>query len=349
MHDIVRGRLRNQFLEKRHTGTAAELVAWMGAVQAQEYEHARWGLGLRLAGSRVADAIESEISAGRILRTHVMRPTWHFVVAEDLRWMQALTSSRVHSRMAPYNRRLELDAKTMTRAMSIIERALGDGACLTRAELGDALRRARIVVTPLRLAHIAMHAELECVVCSGPRRDRQFTYALVSSRASLGPRLARDEALGELARRFFQSHGPATVRDFVWWSGLTTLDARRGADIVRASVRIADGRHYYSFESAQPASRAVKAVTAHMLPIYDEYLVAYRDREVVPHRPTTIMKNGRVVGFQHAIVIGGQVAGTWRTDGRGGAATLAPMRRLTAEERESLAMVVRRYSRFVAR
>ena len=353
-------RLRNHHLTRPFRGPAAELVAWMGAVQAQEYEYARWGLGQRLAGKPTAAAIEEEIAAGRILRTHVLRPTWHFVAAEDLRWMLALSGPRVHARMAPYNRQLELDAKTLTRATGLIERALGEGGCVTRAELAVVLRRARIAIDPIRLAHIVMHAELEAVICSGPRRERQFTYALVSERAPAKgrePQGDRDAALGELARRFFQSHGPATIRDFVWWSGLTTPDAKRGAEIARASSMRVRELAYWTAESASAArpragSRSRPGVgqrpTVHLLPIYDEYLVAYRDREAVPHGSSTMFKDGRAVGYQHAILIDGQVVGTWKTPSRTGPQVdLLPARRLTRSERDALEAEARRYARFV--
>ena len=348
MISISHERLRNHYLERPLAGDATDLVAWMGAVQAQEYEHACWGIGLRLAGKPTASDIEGEIAAGRILRTHVLRPTWHFVAAADLLWLLALTAPRVHARMAPYNRHLELDARTLARATRLIERALGDAGCLTRAELGEVLQRGRIQVTPMRLAHIAMHAELESVICSGPRQERRFTYALVSARAPRARRLTRDESLGELATRYFQSHGPATIRDFVWWSGLTTPDAKRAAEIARASSRQAKGRIYWTVESSRPSGRRSGAGFVHLLPIYDEYLVAYRDREAVPHGSMTMLRDGRAVGYQHAIVIDGQVAGTWRTSPRSvGTVDLIPARRLTKPERDAVSAESRRYARFV--
>jgi len=339
-------RLRNQHLIAPFKGTAAGLVAWMGAVQAQEYEHAKWGLGQRLAGRPGAAAIEQEINDGAILRTHVLRPTWHFVAAADLRWMLSLTGPRIHSRMAPYNRQLELDSRTLTRATGVIERELGRAGALTRAELGGALRRAKVVVDPIRLAHIMMHAELEGVVCSGPRRDRLSTYALISERAPRTRERERDEALGDLARRFFQSHGPATIRDFVWWSGLTTPDAKRGAAIARASSRTVDGLTYWTIGGA--ASRPLRSL--HLLPIYDEYVVAYQDRQAVPHVQPASGKNTRAIVFQHALVIDGQIAGTWRTPpgGRQGPIDVTPTRRLSSAERMSLDAVTRRYHSFKA-
>jgi hypothetical protein len=189
-------------------------------------------------------------------------------------------------------------------------------------------------MTGLRLAHVVMHAELERVICSGPRRGKQFTYALVAERAPDARRLQRDEALSELTRRYFRSHGPATVRDFVWWSGLPTADAKRGLEIVKARHEEVDGRFYWSVGGA-PASRA-RGRLVHLLPIYDEYLVAYRDRDAVPHISSADEQPAGWRGnFQHALVIGGQVAGTWRTtrNSAGLAVDVTAFRRLTKRER----------------
>ena len=326
----------------------------MGAVQAQEYEPARWGLALRLARAPVADDIEHEIRTGAILRTHVMRPTWHFVAAEDIGWMQSLTGGHVQRRMANYHRHFELDARILTRALAAIERALRDGTHLTRAEVGQALRRVRIVATHMRLAHIAMHAELEGLICSGPRRERQPTYALVAERAPRGRKMSRDEALATLTRRFFQSHGPATVRDLVWWSGLATADAKRGLETIRAKSTVVRGLTYW-FMAGRPAVQAEKSrrpdgrPEAHLLPIYDEYLVAYRDRDLV--RPgLSVVKNGsRTVRFQHALVIDGQVAGTWRHAPRSSIVDVVPMRRLSGPERDAVRHAEARYREFLRR
>ena len=156
-----------------------------------------------------------------------------------------------------------------------------------------------------------MYAELEGVICSGPRRGKKFTYALIAERAPGARRLSRDEALAELALRFFRSHGPATIRDFVWWSGLVTADARRGVEMIRAKRQDVDGHAYWTAGAAPKTPASIKL--AHLLPIYDEYIVSYRDRVAVPHGPSMIPSStgGGYVTFQHALVIGGQIAGTW--------------------------------------
>lgn len=338
--DVAAQRLQNQRLSRLAAGSPEKLVAWMGAVQAQEYGPARWGLGLRLSSSTTDAAVHRAVDRGRILRTHILRPTWHFVTPADIRWMLELTAPRVQRILATYDRRIGLDSALMTRAAAVLERALGDNGCLTRQELGPYLLRAGLPAGNRDLAHIAMYAELEGLICSGPRRGKQSTYALLADRAPGARRQQRDESLAELTKRYFRSHGPATVRDFVWWSGLTSADAKRGLEMIRAREREVDGLKYWTVGRDVPAPRT--RTSLHLLPIYDEYLVAYRDLQAVP-RPAYLMGN-----FQHALVIGGQVTGTWRiTAIRGGARiTLETLRPLTGGESRRLAREVARYSRF---
>jgi len=349
MQPVIAGqRFLNQYISRAGHRHPADVVAWMGAVQAQEYAPAKWGLGLRMRDGAVDAVIEKAFEEGRILRTHVMRPTWHFVTPADIRWLLELTAPRVHKRMFPYHRHLGLDALLFRRGTRVIERTLRDGNWMTRPELGDALHRDGLALDSSRLAHLMLYAELEGVICSGPRREKQFTYALVAERAPGALRLSRDEALAELTKRYFRSHGPATVRDFVWWSGLTTADARRGLQIISARrEEAADGLAYWSV--GQVRATAARDGLVHLLPIYDEYIVAYRDRHAVPHRTArNAVAPREFVTFQHALVIDGQVAGTWRTaqTARAMSVKVYPLRRLTRDEKRELADAVRRYSRF---
>jgi hypothetical protein len=321
-------------------------VAWLGAVQAQEFDAAKWGLGLRLPATTTDDAIEKAFAAGRILRTHVMRPTWHFVAAADIRWMLELTAPRVHRTIAHYCRKLGLDTAACTRAAGVFERAL-DGHALTRRELSTHLERSGMAAKGIPLAMLTIFAELEAVICSGPRRGKEQTYAQLAVRAPAAKRLPRDEALATLAARFFRSHGPATMRDFAWWSGLTMADTKRGLEISRAKSDVVDGCTYWTVgERARPAK---SVANAQLLPIYDEYLVSYRDRYAVPHGPTVVKSGSRSVTFQHALVIGGQVAGTWRMTRTTGkiALDVVPLRKLTTLERGQVKTAADGYSRFV--
>ena len=341
-------RLHNQRISRAGFKRPEQVVDWLGAVQAQEYEPATWALALRMSGAPVRNDIEQAFEDGRILRTHVMRPTWHFVTPDAIRWLQALTGPKVQRTMAVYNRRLELDDRTLRRSTTVFEKALRDRQYLTRMELAERLRAAGIEATGTRLAHLAMHAELEAVICSGPRRGRQFTYALVAERAPDAQLLDREEALAELARRFLRSHGPATVRDLVWWSGLSTVEARRGIEACGAAGEAIDGLTYWTVESrgagAAPDSRA------ELLPIYDEYLVAYRDRVAVPHGPSNLAASpGQFVTFQHAVIINGHVAGTWRTtrDSRDVDVDVTLLRPAKRGERRAIEEAADRYARFI--
>ena len=293
-------RLRNQKLVASDCRTAEQVVAHLGAVQAQDYTGAVWALGLRAPGLVEAD-IEASFTAGRILRTHVLRPTWHFVAPADIRWMLELTAPQVQTRMRPYDKRLELDGRVYARARTLIERALEGGGHLTREELSIALRRGRLVATGQRLAHLVMHAELTGSICSGPRRGKQFTYALLAERAPRARTLARDAALAELARRYFTSHGPATLRDFVWWSGLRVKDATRGVALAGVAVLVSG------------PERGSAPGADYMLPNYDEYLIAYRDRgAVLDADPSRTLVSPQGQGYPHQVVLDGRVAGGWR-------------------------------------
>ena len=343
---IASQRLNNQRLTRSGPRRPEDVVGWLGAVQAQEYAAARWGVGQRVANGSTDAMIRRAVDAGRILRTHVMRPTWHFVTPADIRWMLELTAPRVHRIMAHYHRRLELDARVRTRAAGIFERVLGDGPHLTRGDLGVYLARGGVVAKGIRLAMLTMHAELEGVICSGAYRGRELTYALLAERAPRAKRLAREEALGELTRRFFTSHAPATVRDFVWWSGLTTADAKRGLAMNRAREEVIEGRTYWSIGRS---TRAMPPRQVFLLPVYDEYLVAYRDRDAVPHGVALNATGpGGPLPFQNPLVIDGQVAGTWRPVQRAEGVGVALVgRTLTRTEGAALAAAADRYGRFL--
>ena len=229
--DIAHRRLANQHLTAPHLTRPEAVVAWMGAVQAQDYAAAKWALGLRLVDAN-DDLVEKAFNEGSIVRTHFLRPTWHFVAPADIRWMLALTGPRVRALCTPYFRKLGLDEQVLAQCSAAIERALRGGKQLTRDQLREALQEAGIQAEgDLRLPYILIHAELEALICSGPREGKQFTYMLLEERAPKVPPLDRDASVRELARRFFVSHGPATPQDFAKWSGLTVADARLGIDL----------------------------------------------------------------------------------------------------------------------
>ncbi len=278
--NIPHQRLHNQLISQSTLTKPSDIVKYLGAVQAQDYAGAKWALGLRLQNA-TDDAIEQAYNDGAILRTHVLRPTWHFVSPADIRWMLALTAPRVNALGAYYYRQVELDDAMFARSNAVLTQTLQGGKQLTRTELLPSFERAGIATNDLRLTHIMMRAELDMVVCSGARRGKQFTYALLDERAPDAIMLERNDALAELSRRYITSRGPVTVQDFVWWSGLTTTDARAGFEMVTAefSHEIIEGKTYW-FSSSSPITKD-GMLTAHLLPPYDEYTIAYKDRSAV--------------------------------------------------------------------
>lgn len=343
---IAGARLCNQRLRGARFATPEETVSWLGAVQAQEYAEAKWALALRM--HRTSDAaIERAFSDGTILRTHVMRPTWHFVTAADIRWMLALTGPRISRAMTPYNRKLELDADIFRRSQRVMARMLRGGAYLTRQELKAAMRRDGIDAGGVqRLALLVMQAELDAVICSGPRRGKYFTYALFDERVPSARTLSRDAALAELARRYFTSHGPAQLHDFAWWSGLTVSDSRAGIAMVEQDLErtVVDGKTYWC---AASRARVARSRTAYLLPLYDEFLIAYRDRSASVDRSRWTRKVVRDP-FSAPIVVEDRVVGGWRRVIKEDRVivTLTPFESLDADDTRAVGSAARAYARF---
>jgi hypothetical protein len=230
--DMASQRLAQQLLTESALDRPEDVVGWLGAVQAQEYAGAKWGIGLRTRG--LSDGLlDRAFDEGRLLRTHLLRPTWHFVTPADIRWLLALTGPRVHAHNAHRYRELGLEASTLARSHDVLAAALAGGRWLTRPELAAVLEGAGLSAEGQRMPYLLMHAELEGVICSGPRRGKQFTYALLDERVPAAPVLDQDAALAELARRYLRTRGPATVHDFAWWSGLTVTAIRQGHRVAR--------------------------------------------------------------------------------------------------------------------
>ena len=347
--DLLSDRLRNQQLTRPDRQKPAQVVAWLGAMQAQDFAAAKWAVGLRSPGCSSHD-IEEAFNDGAILRTHVLRPTWHFVAPADIRWMLALSAPRVHAANAYYYKQSGLDAKMFARGCAMMHRMLDDGEPMTRAELAAALKRAKVPADGLKLAYIMMHAELEGVITSGPRRGKQFTYALLDRRAPNGKVLDRQDAVAELAKRYFASHGPATIRDFVWWSGLTVKEAQLGIEAVTPKLRqeSIDGRDHWSATARVAA--ASKGCTALLLPNYDEYLVAYKDRGAVVEDARAANIVARSGGaYPHHLVIDGRLAGSWARTLKENSVVIevAPYRKLTPAQTRAVMSAADCYGDFL--
>jgi hypothetical protein len=311
--DIAARRLHSQRLAGDPLGGPAEVVGWLGAVQAQDYPAASWAIGQRTRDA-TATLIGRLFDEGAILRTHVLRPTWHFVLPADVRWLLALSGPRVRAGIAGRLRQLELDPEVVIRAEARLTEALAGGRALTRSELGEALQAAGIAPDGQRLAHLILAAELDALVVSGPRRGRDFTYMLMDERVPPAPSLDQEEARSRLAARYFRSRGPAQLQDFAWWAGMTLADARKGVSGAGSALagRELGGKRYWFDAAPPPAART--ATVAHLLPNYDELTVAYRDRAAVDHPgglfDPALFAFGSVLG--NVLVIGGRVRGAWR-------------------------------------
>jgi hypothetical protein len=326
----LRQRLANQRLAAP-ADDAVELVRSMLAMQAQEYWGGVWAVCLRTRGATAA-SIEAALVRGDLLRSHPMRGTHHFVARDDLRWLMELMGPLMIQRHARRFRELELDEKTLSKAMRVLHKALEGGRQLTRAEAGEVLTRARIAVDGFqRLPHIIYRAELELLVCSGARKGKQVTIALFDDRVPASKPRPREEALADLARRYFATRAPATLADFAWWCQLPMADVRAAVELAGVDVN-------------GPGPKANgSAPRALALPPYDEYTVAYTDRSAVGAAPK------HVTGWATSLLgplllLDGEVAGEWWREGKG--VKLEPWRKLSKADTAALEKAAQRYVAF---
>lgn len=345
LKDIAHLRLKNQHIRAGRLTVAEALVAHLGAVQAQDYAMAKWALGARLPGA-TDESIEQTLNDARIVRTHILRPTWHFVSAADLRWMLALTAPHIRRRVAPYFRQLGLHDEICLRSYKSIARML-QGRQLTRDEIMSELKSEGLPTDELRSTHLMFGAEIEGIVCSGPRRGKQHTYALIDERVPPVKPLHREEALAELARRYFGSHGPATLKDYIWWSGLPAADARAGLEMAKPGLvcEKVEGKEYWFVDTG---STPTPTSSVFFLPAFDEFMVAYADRGAAldpTYNKDTITANGI---FKPIIVAEGQVVGLWKRTFRKDKVLIEPsyFHPSKAPERETLEAAIASFGAF---
>lgn len=348
--DIVRHRLHNQSLSQTKFTSPVQVVEQLGAVQSQDYAGAKWALAQRLKDMTTDVAIDKAFNEGKILRTHVMRPTWHFVAPKDIRWLLMLTAPRVHAGSAFMYRQLELDETLIRKSYKVLEKTLQGNKQLTRAELGIAFAKAGIAAEGQRLGYFMMSAELDGVICSGGRKGKQFTYALLEERVPKVKPLKRDEALAELVKRYFTTRGPATLHDFTWWSGLTMADAKKGIEMVKSYFvnEEFDGRSYWFADTGSPVRE--KSPMAHLLPNYDEYFIGFKDRSAIGE----IARQAGIKGddpslIAHVVILNGQIVGGWRRTLTKNAVILERnlFKDLTRSEERALAREADRFSEFL--
>jgi hypothetical protein len=346
---IALQRLRTQRLAGAGFSTPLDVVRWFGAIQAQDYPGALWAVGMRTAGASEPE-VEAAIGARQIVRTWPLRGTWHFVAAEDVRWMLTHVASRIVAGAARRFAQLELDARTFARSEALMVKALQGGRSLSRPQLYAVFERAGIATRNNRGVHILWRWAHDGLICGGVRQGKQHTFTLLDEWVPPAKPLDRDEALAELARRYFTSHGPATLKDFGWWSGLAAADARAaiemaGRDLVRDPMGTTI--YWHGGRTRGAASRTPSAPRVVLLPPYDEYTVAYRDRSAaLDPAHAAAARNGI---FSPTILIDGRIVGTWTRRLAGSSVTIAlqPFAPLTGSRRRAVLAAAARYGRFI--
>jgi hypothetical protein len=311
--NIAYHRLVNQRIDGEKFEKLEEVVRWLGAIQAQDYLQSLWAIGLRLQSASVAD-IEQAISDGKIIRTWPMRGTLHFVPPEDAKWMLKLSASRVLARDGRRLAQLGLDEAIMERCKEIFYGALKGNRRLARPEMMKLLEEEGISTENQRGYHILWYVSQSGLICLGPMQNKQQTFVLLDEWVPNSRELSREKSLAELTRRYFASHGPATVHDFAWWAGLTVTEARSGLEATMPKLisEKIDGKEYWMTSDA-PGHTAHDKSGVDLLPAFDEYLIGYKDRAAV----LTVEDAQRIVPgrngiFLPTIVVGGRVVGTWK-------------------------------------
>ena len=349
--DIAHRRLYNQHLSRPDFETPGDVVRWFGAVQAQDLLGSLYAIGLRMPAA-TEQLVEQAIADKAIVRTWPMRGTIHFVPPEDTRWMLKLLAHRRSVKARGMYRKVGLTEETFALAGEVFTRALEGGKQLERKELYAALSEAGITTGgDPRGLHMLGYWAQEGLICPGPRKGKQQTFTLLDEWIPQGRMLEGEEAISALASRYFMSHGPATAYDFAWWTGLTITEARLGAqlagqDLVQETI---GGQTYWSGPESPPA--AGSGPDAYLLPPYDEFTVAYRDRSAFLD-PALLEE--AMHGIGPSIIIEGRLAGTWkRTLTKSevviNVSPLASLGPLSMEHEAAVAEAAERYAKFLGR
>ena len=305
-------RLQSQQLINPVFDSPKELVAYMGAIQAQEYTMARWAVGVRLKSGSLT-AVNEALQKGEILRTHVMRPTWHFIAAEDIRWMLKLSGKRIIAANDSYAKGhcQDISAETYHKAFRLLEKLLEGNNHQTKLELEEAFRKDGFETDDRQINRFFTRAEAEGLICSGADKGSKPTFALLEERVPPVKELHKEEALAKLAHNYFRSHSPATLADFIWWSGLTTTEAKLAMNLISDELTndlYADRQLFVHNSCKEPEHSDI----LHLLPSFDEYLISYKDRTDVldlQHHPKAFNTFGT---FHPVVLYQGKIVGNWK-------------------------------------
>jgi len=350
---VHRRRLATQRLSSTGLRHGADVVRLLGCVQAQDAPLAAWSLGMRMKpGTTYADVL-AEQAAGGWVRTHVLRPTWHLLAPEDLRWMQRVTGPRVESAMAGVNVRLGLTAEVVTAALRLLESLLAGPTPHTRREVRVAFDAAGLPTAVQHLAHLLIIAEMRAVICSGPPRGTEHTYVLVDEVVPPAPSddLAEDDARRELTRRFIGGHGPASERDLARWSTLTLGQIRNAlADLTGDLERVeVDGRELW-FDPKVPG-RTTHEHGAYLLPTFDEVCLTYAQTGFPRRNPDASRQRLLSEAGGGIVVVRGEDVGIWKrvVSAKEVRVTVWPDAPLDADDRSAIAEAAQRLAEFVER
>jgi hypothetical protein len=348
---ISRRRLHAQRLSTTAFAQPAEVVSWFGAMQAQDYLGALWAVGLRLADGR-EQKVERALAERSIVRSWPMRGTLHFLAAADARWIIELLAPRAARAAAPRLRRMGIDEQVLSRARRALVKEMEGVRPLTRPAAYQALEHARIATGGQRGLHILWQLAHEGLLCFGPRHGKQQTFVLLEEWLPDARRLPRDVALPEIAQRYFRAHGPATVRDFAWWSGMALAEARAAVNMAATGLEkeILGAEDYWSAPAVGPVRVAPVSGRAWVLPPFDELFVGYADR-TASIDPVHV---GRVGAFEilgPSVVLGGRWAGTWkrRLTGNKVTCSISSLGLLNDTGKAAVRSALARYARFLGR
>ena len=311
LNDLSLIRLANQRVSASDFRTPGEIVGWMGAMQAQDYNMSKWAIGIRLPGCTVNET-EAAFDSGEIIRMHLLRPTWHLVASEDVHWMLELCGQRIRASMKARDHQLGLTVDIFKKSNKLLEKTLGGGKHLTREELIREFRHAGINTEENRASHLLMHAETHGIICSGKIKAGKPSYTMLHEWVPKSGTMNKEEALATLAERYFSSHGPATAEDFIWWSGLTAGDGKKALEMVKSnfsSTVVEDKIFWYRDHSSEMSDQPI---TASLIPAFDELIISYKDRQAVlpdENHSKAVYTNGI---FRPVILLNGRVVGIWK-------------------------------------
>lgn len=337
-------RLSAQQLHNPTFNTPLELVEWMGAIQAQDYNMAKWAIAIRLKEASLKE-LNSALERGDIIRTHILRPTWHFVSKNDIRWMMMLSGKRIQAANDSYGKQLNLSKENYNKHYKLLEKMLESNPSLTKQEIAAEFEQHGISTEAPYLNRILAYAETNCLICSGVDKNKKATYSLFDERVPPVPEVSKEEALAMLATKYFGSHSPATLADFSWWSGLPITEVRKAISLISNELvkETIDGQEFFIHSSC---NRTAPDGLLHLLPSFDEYLISYKDRTAaieLKHYPKAFNNFGT---FYPVIMQHGKVIGNWKKVLKKGAVTVETsfFNKSTKVDKALLKLAEKRYS-----